>query len=308
MAVKLVRPSSLFLDFCVSLLVEDWQQVALQLFRKHGFVIIKGALDADRRSQLESACRSAEAEILEVANRSSSGRSAIGSRGKGRFSFANASKTGSMFHEKAWAELLECTPLQDMIALLMPDGGRCVVAGGDFVLPNTDSYQPLHSDFRVDGDAQKTFDVDFPPPYISANFVVSHIDSINGPMRIIPGTARVSAGAQRRQLSLPSVDDEPSEWKASTLQPLEPGDLLLRDVRVLHGGTPNLSNKTRFLPSLEFVLDDFRQSRYYKWLEPRSMPEDIWDTLSYKARGLLAWDLVKERKYGELDIGWHESR
>merc|ERR1712232_1321357 len=40
-------------------------------------------------------------------------------------------------------------------------------------------------------------------------------------------------------------------WLASRIFPLEPGDVLVRDVRVWHGGCPNLSQEARYLPGIE---------------------------------------------------------
>merc|ERR1712057_84349 len=40
-------------------------------------------------------------------------------------------------------------------------------------------------------------------------------------------------------------------WLASRTFPLEAGDALIRDVRLWHGGCPNLSREARYLPSFE---------------------------------------------------------
>ncbi|CAE8660576.1 unnamed protein product, partial [Polarella glacialis] len=305
-----VSPTNLEL-FCVTPGWLGWQHEALRCFRRHGFVIVKGALQTGLGSPCEtllSACLTAESELAAMAVEASEGQKPLGSRGAGRMSFGNASKTGSLLHNSAWAQLLDCGPLLDIVDLLLPGGGECVVGGGDFVKPRTEKYQQLHSDL-ASSVSVGSFDNDFPPPYLSANFVVQPIRAENGPMRIIPGTQRLSESATRNQFWLPCVgegstgDQEPLDWQSSVLQPLEAGDLILRDVRVLHGGTPNLSETTRFLPALEFVLSSFKRSSIYSncWTTP-GIPEDVKQKLSRRAQYWLPRDLVRERN--EMDLGW----
>lgn len=45
---------------------------------------------------------------------------------------------------------------------------------------------------------------------------------------------------------------------AQRLCPVPAGTAIVRDVRTLHSGTPNLATRTRFLPSVEFVSADYR--------------------------------------------------
>ena len=52
----------------------------------------------------------------------------------------------------------------------------------------------------------------------------------------------------------PSLEEELAQvphWLGSKIFPLDPGDVLVRDIRVWHGGCPNLSREPRYLPSLE---------------------------------------------------------
>jgi hypothetical protein len=72
------------------------------------------------------------------------------------------------------------------------------------------------------------------------------------------------------------------------------GAALLRDVRILHGGTPNLSNKIRFLPSVEFVSESF-QIQYPEWWPPvRCITQRTYDaldkTVQRRCKGLVADD------------------
>ena len=56
----------------------------------------------------------------------------------------------------------------------------CAGAGGDFVLPRTRSYQPLHVDLQAQALPQ--------PPVVTANVCLQPLTKENGPTRVIPGT------------------------------------------------------------------------------------------------------------------------
>jgi hypothetical protein len=47
--------------------------------------------------------------------------------------------------------------------------------------------------------------------------------------------------------------------KLSTVCPVPAGAIMIRDVRAWHGGTPNVSDKTRSIPNLEFYAPWFRE-------------------------------------------------
>ncbi|CAE8715163.1 unnamed protein product [Polarella glacialis] len=51
----------------------------------------------------------------------------------------------------------------------------------------------------------------------------------------------------------PNFAEEPEDMLQSKLFPLPPGAAVVRDLRLWHGGTPNLSGQTRFLPSVELM-------------------------------------------------------
>ena len=216
-----------------------------------------------------------------------------------------------MLHDIAWVRALDCKPLLDFLNVIMPEGGECVSAGGDFVSGGDvgSKYQRLHSDigpWDCESDDQvEQLCVPFPPPYISANIAVQHIGSDNGPMRIIPGSQTICCTAYRERVVIPSCTEEPESWLASVLQPMHPGDILVRDVRVLHGGTPNRSLETRFLPSLEFATRSLRNHSTgewpARWEMQASLPMEHYKCLSEQARAWCSPSIVSMKV---LDIGW----
>ena len=67
---------------------------------------------------------------------------------------------------------------------------------------------------------------------------------------------------------------------------MRPGDICLRDGRVLHGGTPNTGNSTRYLPSVEFASKALRDTgRQDIWPPARVISEAAFDGLPEKAQG-----------------------
>ena len=73
---------------------------------------------------------------------------------------------------------------------------------------------------------------------------------------------------------MPTLEEEPAWMKLSTVCPAKAGSVLIRDVRAWHGGTPNLSDEIRAIPNLEYFAP------WYRERTPRSMPREIYDTLS----------------------------
>ncbi len=119
---------------------ERWLDGALECFRHNGFVILRNALSRNKCCELLRACEQAEVEIRHIRPR--------GNRGPGRSSFGVASKTGSMLHQRAWAQLLDCEALLDLLEVIFPEGGECVSGGGDLVFEEGGGscHQRLHSD------------------------------------------------------------------------------------------------------------------------------------------------------------------
>ena len=150
----------------------------------------------------------------------------------------------------------------------------CVKSGGDFVVANTKTHQKLHADVAV----KKKFDVRLPPPFLCVNFAVQPLTAHNGPMRIAPGT----------QLARGEVSETMARKYANArLCPVPAGAAIVRDVRTLHSGTPNLTEKTRYLPSVEFALAEY----VGQGATPKSLPREFFDKLPSEAQELCS-DIV----------------
>lgn len=267
-------------EYTVSHQTNNWEATALAIFRKSGFVVVEDVLN-------DVQCR----EVLEVCNavaKEMVGPHCAGNRGHGRYSFGWASSTGSILHERAIASNLLSHAGMILHPLLCSifccDEGKpqfsCYSGGGDFVLPGVEEYQPLHSDIQVN----KSFSMKMPPPYLSVNFCVQALTAENGPIRMIPGKTDHDWTGRK----------EPAEWRNSRLFPVPAGAALVRDVRTLHGGTPNVSERTRYLPSIEYVSTGFKEARRKDMFPAvRSIPREIFNALPKKMRRLCR-DIVAE--------------
>jgi hypothetical protein len=252
----------------ISLRAKQWITDAQARFFEHGFVIIDNVLTPGQQLDVLTTCQCAAEEIV--------GTGKAGNRGPGRYSFGVASSTGSMLHEESFAiQLLgvACSKLYPLLEHIFDCGAKdcfiCTGAGGDFVLGGTAEDQHLHSDMRV----AEEYNVWWPPPMISVNFVVQDLTYTNGPTRMIPGT----------QLWRGQVPDRiPDDWLHSCLHPVPSGAAIIRDVRVLHSGTRNLTKTTRYLPSIEFISTDFRSGKHETWFPPKKcLPFELYEALPY---------------------------
>lgn len=161
---------------------------------------------------------------------------------------------------------------------------QCVSAGGDFVLGGERRFQAMHSDL---GSIQREQNVRLPPPLLAANFCVQEIDGDNGPMRMVPKT-QLQQGCWKNQ-----EIGEPAAWRGTRLFPAPVGSFILRDVRTLHGGSPNFTDSPRFLPAIEFVSERFlRTPRGRSYVCKSSMPRKLYDGLRRATQRRVCPDVV----------------
>ena len=148
-------------------------------------------------------------------------------------------------------------------------------ASGSEYLSRSTEHQLLHTDLCYPGD-KKRHEKTWPPPLLAVNLIVSEYGVANGAIRII---ARQKWDGFRdpvseEQFSVPdplSTDiyemsvpafSEPAAWRASQVDTLQPGDVLLRLPSVWHGGCPNWSNRARIMPEIMFAPTSFVERAY----------------------------------------------
>lgn len=273
--------------------------LAAQIFADAGFVLLPGAVAPELCRDLAAACREEERAMLQR------DPGEDGNRGAGRYSLGEAQKTGHLLHRPEWAALIdldEVTPVLQQI--FEGDDYLCAGAGGDFVRPGVTEYQPLHMDLDFPGCRAHP---DNRAPVVTLNVALEPLTWRNGPTRIIPGSHCVKEGWSDAW-DPPSQMEEPEAWRYYTFCPLPAGTAILRDNRVWHGGTPNLSDATRFLPNVEFAApwwcvgatEEFWRNPWK--LAPRGMPRQLWSRLSAYAQHLCRMVVTdKDLDYGVRD-------
>lgn len=244
-------------------------------FHRDGFVVVGNILDGDQIAFLAAGCAQVIGEVLALDARNT------GNRGSHRYSFGGSSLTRSQLHRPAWQMLLGLGPVTSLLDEIFQSPDYILrAASGDFCLPGAIGYQPLHADVGDYVSASATpFSAfrdplgraslsDLPCPYVCVNFLPQDVTRLNGPTRQIPGT-------QTARARIPTLADEPEWMRLSTVCPVPAGSIMIRDTRAWHGGTPNISDRIRSIPNLEFYAPWFREPMVpgISFADHRKLPE-----------------------------------
>jgi ectoine hydroxylase-related dioxygenase (phytanoyl-CoA dioxygenase family) len=161
------------------------------------------------------------------------------------------------------------------------------LVGDDCVMVQLATDTPLlGSDYQdTHRDAQPLFpelEAETPPFQLAVNFPLVDVRVENGPVEIAKGTHRVTKAEGMRMLEAGEVALEPVE--------MELGDVMIRDVRGLHRGTPNRTSLARPMVVIGY-------SR--KWLHRPEVsirvPRAALETLSPRARRLLRFNPIVDQ-------------
>ena len=157
------------------------------------------------------------------------------------------------------------------------------LGGGDVVMPELASdtplsgsdYQVIHrditqlSDDRPDGDPAQPFQ-------FAVNFSLVKITAENGPFEIARRTHRMSDAECKERIQSCEIE--------ARLEPLlmDVGDVMIRDVRALHRGTPNRTDVPR-----PMIVVGYNCSWHQRPQLRIYIPRDTQATLSERGRALL---------------------
>jgi len=282
---------------------------AAEIFRRCGFVVIRGAIGEEQRRELHLACERETAELLALdpERRGNNFETWVpGGSVRNRWSWGIASKSRQLLHKAEWARLADVPSLRDVLDGILGIPGEDYVvsgAGGDLCGPGCkcDNYQSLHDDLAMtlpDEICRTQARQDRNSPMVSVAFVVDPlgISWESGPLRINAGR-HWDDPADGSPRTPPKLSNELHESKLGTLCPLPPGSAVLRDTRCWHGGTPNISCSARYLPSVEYTRvrpslgNTSAGPRFASGLcstVARTMPHAIFEALGQRARVLCA--------------------
>jgi len=213
-----------------------WDMEAARTFASLGFVAIVDALSAPQVANLRHEAETIASTMLSLDPRRT------GNRGPRRYSYGGASHTLHTLHLPAWTQLIDNQPASTVMKAIHPEGYFIAGGGGDFVLGATSTFQSLHRDLGPSVPSG----ADGSPPAITINFLLEDLTCADAPLRVVPGSHESRADP-------PALFNEPQEAKYTILCPLPAGSAIVRDLRAWHGGTPNGSDRTRYMLSAEFV-------------------------------------------------------
>lgn len=133
-------------------------------------------------------------------------------------------------------------------------------------------YQEWHGD--VDVLFPEEPDYVPPPAVITVNFPLVDVNVENGPLEVADGTHRLPFQATRDQIERGEISYKPLCMKV--------GDVLIRDPRCVHRGTPNNSDTPRQVAAFVY------QRRWYRiQAHHRRFPSHLYDKLSQEEQKLL---------------------
>ncbi|CAJ1415373.1 unnamed protein product [Effrenium voratum] len=148
----------------------------------------------------------------------------VGNRGRGR-QYAVLQPSAAFLHEEG----IVGHPLLDG-ALQQVLGDYAAYQLAVDVATEGSEHQPLHSDVEAADPTQA-------PVLVSANFPLVDVREEDGPMEILPGSQEAPLALSRARLL--------RRPKALRRLLLRRGDVVLRDLRTLHRGSPNVSGRPR---------------------------------------------------------------
>jgi ectoine hydroxylase-related dioxygenase (phytanoyl-CoA dioxygenase family) len=121
-----------------------------------------------------------------------------------------------------------------------------------------------------------------PPFQLAVNFPLVDVSAENGPFEITRGTHMISKEEALRRLESGEVKLEPLLMRA--------GDVMIRDVRGLHRGTPNRTEGPR-----PMVVVGYSRRWLFRPEVSIRVPRATYQTLSERARFLLRFAQIVER-------------
>jgi ectoine hydroxylase-related dioxygenase (phytanoyl-CoA dioxygenase family) len=118
-----------------------------------------------------------------------------------------------------------------------------------------------------------------PPFQLAVNFPLVDVEIKNGPFEVARGTHMMSKEEGLRRIEAGEIKLEPLTMKL--------GDVMIRDVRSLHRGTPNLTDEPR-----PMVVVGYSRRWLFRPEVNIRVPKDMLETLSERARYLLRFNPV----------------
>jgi ectoine hydroxylase-related dioxygenase (phytanoyl-CoA dioxygenase family) len=161
------------------------------------------------------------------------------------------------------------------------------VAGADPVMCQLATDTPLRgSEYQgIHRDTPALFpETDMEPPsyQLAVNFPLCDVTLDNGPLETTRGTHRMTRDQAQRAMAAGEAVLEPITMRL--------GDVMIRDVRLMHRGSPNHTDVPR-----PMVVIGYSRHWYLRPEVQIDVPRATWETLSDRARRLLRHNPIVER-------------
>ncbi len=173
------------------------------------------------------------------------------------------------------------------------------LVGDDAVMPQLATDTPVRgSDYQdVHRDTPPLFPEtgqETPPFQLAVNFPLVDVERENGPFEVARRTHMMSKAEGLRLIEAGEIQLEPLTLKL--------GDVMIRDVRGLHRGTPNRTDVPR-----PMVVIGYNRRWLYRPEVSIRVPRAALDTLSERARRLLRFNPIIESLDDEPDTEVYQS-
>ncbi|KXU92467.1 phytanoyl-CoA dioxygenase [Caballeronia megalochromosomata] len=258
---------------------ESTRDALAEAFERDGFVLLR---DHFPRATLD-AWRDAFAPLLQPHVDAAREASTSGNRGPGRY-YVTLPFEGEFADPSIFCD-------EDIVAIVERVAGRdpvmCQLATDTPVLGSV--YQDWHRDTPPLFDDQP----ETPSFQLAVNFPLVDVDERNGPLETTRGTHRMS-----RDEALAGLE---AGRFAAELVPMKVGDVMVRDVRGLHRGTPNLTGEPR-----PMVVIGYSRAWYFRPEVHIDVPRDVFAELPARARRLLRFNPWVEKTARTFDESYRQ--
>ena len=287
-------------DYTVTYESSDDVGMVVNALKCLGFVLVKNVFEPHELAEIQP---TVDAMIEACIQRAPEG-SAWGNRGPNRMS-ANGFYE-NIESQAAGGTIFRNAKLNFILQKILGEQFFYGGTGVDVAFPNT-VYQHLHSDDNGSNPYSDQQDVRqrwWPPAMVLAGPLLEKWMAKNGPMRIVPWNAVRSWEYQEfAKNGIPYNEEEERRFLFAYIEGDE-GDLLIRDPRTLHGGTPNHGEAPRAMISMlgysKEAVEDY--PRIYR---PKEVPQDQMSMPRFRPGSLGQEDNKKEfesqtKRYGEM--------